>query len=49
MIILGVLLLVLGVVLGIPVLFTLGIILAVIGLALLLVTAAGHGPGRFLW
>jgi hypothetical protein len=44
MIILGVLLLLLGWLLGISLLYTLGIILLVIGLVLLLVGSLGHGP-----
>ena len=49
MIILGIVCLVLGFLLGIPILWTLGIILAVIGLVLLLV--GGHHPvgGRRYW
>lgn len=45
MIILGVLLLLLGWLLGISLLYTLGIILLVIGLVLLLVSSLGHGVG----
>ncbi|WP_167346467.1 DUF6131 family protein [Kitasatospora phosalacinea] len=42
MIILGVILLVIGFLAGIPVLWTIGIILAVVGLALVLAGALGH-------
>lgn len=51
MILLGVVLIVVGVLVGIPILETLGIILAVIGLVLTLLGAAGHGVGghRTYW
>lgn len=49
MIVLGVILLVLGLVLGINILFVLGIVLAVAGVALLCATSAGRGPGRYWW
>lgn len=42
MIVLGVILLILGFVLGIPVLWTLGIIALVVGLVLVLLGATGH-------
>ncbi|QKW17972.1 hypothetical protein HUT16_01875 [Kitasatospora sp. NA04385] len=42
MIILGVILLVIGFLAGIPVLWTIGIILAVVGLGLVLAGALGH-------
>ena len=45
MIILGVIALILGLVLGVPVLWTIGIILVVVGLALALIGAAGHAVG----
>ncbi|SDD58777.1 DUF6131 family protein [Rhodococcus tukisamuensis] len=45
MIILGVILLILGFVFGIPVLWTIGIILLVVGLILMLLGAAGHAVG----
>ncbi|MFF0474923.1 DUF6131 family protein [Streptomyces sp. NPDC004284] len=51
MIILGVILLVVGYLLGIPVLWTLGIILAVVGVLLLILGSAGHTVGwrRHYW
>lgn len=50
MIILGVILIVLGWLLGISVLYTIGAILAVIGLVLMLVGFAGHPVGgRRVW
>lgn len=45
MIILGVILILLGALLGIPVLYTIGIILAVIGIILWILGAAGHAVG----
>jgi hypothetical protein len=45
MIVLGVILLVVGYLLGIPILWTLGIILVVIGLILMLLGMAGHAIG----
>jgi hypothetical protein len=51
MILLGILAIVLGAILGIPILITIGIVLAVIGLVLLIVGAAGHPVGgrRHYW
>ena len=51
MLILGVILLVLGFIFGIPILWTIGIILAIIGLILLLIGAFGRtvGPRRYYW
>jgi hypothetical protein len=49
MIILGIILLVLGLVLGIPVLWTIGIILVVIGLILLILGSVGHAVGGRRW
>lgn len=45
MIVLGLILLVLGFLLGIPILWTLGIILVVVGLILVLLGSAGHAIG----
>lgn len=45
MIILGVICLILGLVLGVPVLWTIGVILVVIGLVLALLGMAGHAVG----
>jgi Family of unknown function (DUF6131) len=45
MIILGVILILLGALLGIPVLYTIGIILAIVGLVLWVLGAAGHAVG----
>lgn len=45
MIVLGVILLVVGYLLGIPILWTLGIILVVVGVILVLLGAAGRGVG----
>lgn len=45
MIVLGVVLLVVGYLLGIPILWTLGIILVVVGLVLVLLGSAGHAIG----
>jgi fatty-acid desaturase len=45
MIILGVILILLGALLGIPVLYTIGIILAVVGVVLWVLGAAGHAIG----
>jgi hypothetical protein len=45
MIILGVICLILGFLLGVPILWTIGIILAVIGLILALLGMAGHAVG----
>jgi hypothetical protein len=50
MILLGILAIVLGAILGIPILITIGIVLAVIGLVLLCVGAAGRSVGgRRYW
>jgi hypothetical protein len=49
MIIVGLILLVLGLVLGIPLLWTLGIIALVIGLILLIIGSVGHGVGGRRW
>lgn len=49
MLILGVILIILGALLAIPVLYTLGIILAVIGLVLLLLDAGGRRVGGRRW
>ncbi len=51
MLILGVICLILGFILGIQILWTIGIILAVIGVVLLLVGAVGHREigGRKYW
>jgi hypothetical protein len=51
MLILGVVLLVLGFLLGIPLLYTLGIILAVVGAGLLIAGSAGRqiGTRRHYW
>ena len=46
MIVLGVILLVLGAILGIPLLTTLGGILAIVGVALAVLGAMGRGLGR---
>ncbi|MGW1373107.1 DUF6131 family protein [Streptomyces sp. NPDC002446] len=46
MIILGIILLVIGFFTGISILWTIGIILAVIGAILLLLGSLGHGVGR---
>jgi Family of unknown function (DUF6131) len=45
MIILGVILLIIGFIAGIPILWTIGIILVVIGLVLALLGMAGHAVG----
>lgn len=45
MIILGIILLVAGFLLGIPILWTLGIILVVVGVILVLLGTAGHAIG----
>jgi hypothetical protein len=45
MIILGVICLILGLLLGVPVLWTIGVILVVIGLVLALLGMAGHAVG----
>jgi hypothetical protein len=45
MIILGVILLLLGLVLGVPILWTLGIVLAIIGVVLMVLGNAGHAVG----
>ena len=44
MLILGIVLLILGLLLGIHLLFVLGVVLAIIGGVLLAVSFAGHGP-----
>ncbi len=50
MIIIGIVCLLLGLILGVPILWTLGIILVVIGLILLLVGSAGRElGGRRYW
>jgi hypothetical protein len=49
MIILGVILLLLGFILAIPLLWTIGIIVLVVGLVLLLVGYAGHPVGGRRW
>lgn len=49
MLILGVLLIVIGWLLGIGILETIGIILAVVGAVLLVLGAAGHGVGGRTW
>jgi hypothetical protein len=51
MIIVGIVLLLLGLLLGIPILWVLGIILAVVGAVLMLVGTAGHAIGgrRHYW
>jgi hypothetical protein len=49
MIIVGLILLVLGLVLGVPLLWTLGIIALVIGLILLVLGSAGRGVGGRRW
>ena len=45
MIILGVILILLGALIGIPVLYTIGIILAIVGVVLWVLGAAGHAVG----
>jgi len=45
MIILGVILILLGVLIDVPVLYTIGVILAIIGLVLWILGAAGRGIG----
>lgn len=51
MIILGVVLLILGFIFGVPILWTLGIILAVIGVVLYVAGSTGHqiGPRKSYW
>jgi len=49
MLILGVILLILGFVLGIPILWTLGVILAVIGVVLWILGSVGRGVGGRRW
>jgi hypothetical protein len=49
MIILGVILLIAGLLLGISILKTIGIVLLVIGVILVILQAAGHGPGNRYW
>jgi len=44
-IVLGVILLLLGLLLGVPILWTIGIVLVVVGLILWLVGSAGHAVG----
>jgi hypothetical protein len=44
MLILGVVLIIVGVVIGFPILITIGVILAVVGAALLLIDVVGHRP-----
>ncbi len=45
MIVLGVILLIVGFIFGIPILWTIGIVVLVIGLALLLLGSIGHAVG----
>ncbi len=45
MIVLGIVLLIIGVVVGIPILYTIGIILLLIGLALWILGSMGHAVG----
>jgi Family of unknown function (DUF6131) len=49
MIILGVILMIAGLILGIPILWTIGIILLVVGLILTLAGAMGHAVGGRRW
>jgi hypothetical protein len=49
MIIIGLILLVLGLVLAIPLLWTLGIIVLLIGLVLLILGSVGHAVGGRRW
>ena len=49
MIILGIILLIVGWLVGISILTTIGIILVVIGVVLLLLNLAGHGVGGRHW
>ena len=49
MIIIGLILFVLGLVLAIPLLWTLGIIVLLIGLVLLILGSVGHGVGGRRW
>lgn len=49
MLILGIILIIAGYLLGISILYTIGAILAVIGLILLLLGAAGHPVGGRTW
>ena len=49
MIIIGLILLVLGLVLSIPLLWTLGIIVLLIGLVLLILGSVGHAVGGRRW
>ena len=51
MIILGVICLLLGILLGIPILWTIGIVLGIVGLVLLLMGSVGNGVGgrRHYW
>lgn len=49
MIIIGLILLVLGLVLGSPILWTIGIILLLIGLVLLILGSVGRGVGGRRW
>jgi hypothetical protein len=49
MIIVGLILLVLGLVLSVPLLWTLGIIVLIIGLILLILGSAGRGIGGRRW
>lgn len=46
MLVVGVILLLLGLLLGVPILWTIGIVLAVIGLVLILADSAGASWGR---
>jgi len=51
MLVVGVILLLLGILLGIPILTTIGIVLAVVGAILLIVGSTGRtiGPRRYYW
>lgn len=51
MIVLGLIMLVVAYLIGIPLLYTLGVILLVVGLILLLLGATGHpvGPSRYYY
>ena len=49
MIIIGLILLVLGLVLGSPILWTIGIIVLLIGLVLLILGSVGHAVGGRRW
>ena len=49
MIVFGVILLIVGYLVGIPILYTVGSILLVVGLILLLLGSVGHGIGGRRW